>query len=260
MPIRQDNQGLEDSGVTRVSAGRPNRIPELDGTSGDVLQLEVPFDTFDHVRGADLVLELDETVELEDGVLARFDSVVVDPDRMTLPAVVLLPDSEDHVSRLVDSRLLRTFGGSSRALLSSAGLMACPAVSVLVWGDPAEARATLPPGWSLSTCRARSPLTPVSGSSLPSARTEPAVWDRLPDGTVELRHGTPVNCPGDGTVGRLTAVSADARGRLSTVTFGVGHARRTRLMTLPVNHVGSLRGGIVRLRVRRAELEWLRVA
>jgi hypothetical protein len=204
-------------------------------------------------------LELGAPVDCSDGPFGKLADVVVDPEKRRVTHLVVEPSHRDGLARLVPVELARGDDASRRITLhrTAEELQQLPTVEDFAYLRDGE----LPledPDWDVGI---ETVLVQPYYDSLGYGGVAPdynpyvgLVFDRIPKGEVEIRHGSEVVSADDHGLGRVDGFLVDGEGTITHVVLERGHFFGRREVTIPIASVASVETDSVMLELTKDEV------
>jgi sporulation protein YlmC with PRC-barrel domain len=200
-------------------------------------------------------LEHGSRVDCSDGPLGALSDVVLDPRRKRVTHLVVEPDREDWVTRLVPIELARPADDSTRTIALSLTVeearqlppvhdIAYPRVGDVPVDDP---------GWDVGVQDVfAQPYYPHE--LLPVPLEFVAMYDRVPKHEVELRRASSVRSADGYELGEVDGFVVDGDDEITHLVLEHGHAWGRREVTIPIGAVSRVETDAVTLGLTRDEV------
>lgn len=201
-------------------------------------------------------LELGSHVHCTDGPLGELRDVVIDPTQRRLTHLVVEPDREDWVARLVPIELAKPAEDTTRAIalpLTVEEVRQLPVVhdvAFLSLGDvPVE-----DPDWDVGIQDVLA-LPYYSAHELEAVPLEfVSMYDRVPKDEVEIRRTSSVRSSDGHELGEVDGFVVDADERITHIVLEHGHPWGRREVTIPIGAVSKVEMDAVTLGLTRDEV------
>jgi sporulation protein YlmC with PRC-barrel domain len=203
-------------------------------------------------------IDLDARLRCSDGIMVQLVDVVIDPSTRTVTHVVVHPERDHYVTRLVP--IDRVDGSGERHLAldcEDADLDGFPRVSMIDYirldDTPVAA-----PEWAVGI---RDVLAlPHFAAEFDSGWYDDhyAVgWDRIPAGEVEIRRESTITSADGREIGTVDGFVCDRGGELTHIVLQHGHLFGRRDLAIPIGRVDRLANDEVVVTLTAAEIEAL---
>jgi sporulation protein YlmC with PRC-barrel domain len=202
-------------------------------------------------------LEPGWTVRCEDAEYGELADVVVDPRQRRVTHVVVQPRHHHGPARLVPVDVVSP-DDAGRALSVSCSreeLERLPEVSEFAYVR-LDQQLIDDPGWEvgIATVLATPSYEPAGLEPVPFDGHVEMTYDRIPAGTVEIRHKSGVVDADGHRVGSVEGFAVDGDGLIAELVVDRGHLWHRRKVTVPVDAVAKVENDVVTLAVAVTEL------
>jgi sporulation protein YlmC with PRC-barrel domain len=198
---------------------------------------------------AGMGLELGSEITCSDGACGKLERLVVDPAARTVTYLVVEPPHRVGMARLVPIRFTDRTAHGVRLSCTLAEFDRFDAAEFLAVTEPGFAGEGLP-SWPFGSDTGDPGIPAGFGGNA----TPPVVFDRVPEGDVEVCRGDAVQAT-DGPIGRVQGLVLDPGNSLVThVLLQEGHLWGRKEVAVPVAAVTSVTDGI-QLNVTKVEVQ-----
>ena|SRR5690242_9136434 len=202
-------------------------------------------------------LDPGRSVHCSDTELGTLVDVVVDPRARCVTHVVVEPAEDPSLARLVPVTIIEDDGETLRLGCTRAEVDDYPLVRELSY-ERLGAPPSLDPQWQvgITTVLALPPSLSSSGLdvAMPYDDSVEMVYDRVPIGTVELKHGSPVLDTEGRQLGRVDGFTVGDGGAITHLVLERGHLWGKRDVTIPVDAVARVENDEVVLSLSHDEV------
>jgi sporulation protein YlmC with PRC-barrel domain len=201
-------------------------------------------------------LELGTHVDCVDGPLGSLRDVVIDPTRKRVTQLVVEPDREDGVARLVPIELAQPGGESTRAIglrltLEEAGQL--PPVHGVAYLNVGDAPVD-DPDWDVGIQEVLALPYYTAYELEPIPLDFLALYDRVPKNEVELRRASSVRSADGHERGEVDGFVVDGDDQITHFVLERGHLWGRREVAIPIGAVSAVETDEVTVGLTRDEV------
>lgn len=198
-------------------------------------------------------LELGNRIDCIDGPLGSLRDVVIDPTRRRVTHLVVEPDREDGVARLVPIELAQSGDESTRAIglcLTVEKARRLPPVHDVAYLSVGDVPVD-DPDWDVGIQEVFALPYYTAYELEPVPLEFVAMYDRVPKNEVEIRRASSVRSADRHELGEVDGFVVDGDDRITHLVLEHGHPWGRREVTIPIGAVSSVETDAVTLRLTK---------